>query len=359
MLVSADNLVEFIKAIFIGAGSTADEAVAVAENLVGANLRGHDSHGVQLVPRYVEHALDGRVNPGQSMTVTRDTGPIVQLDGNMGYGQVNGPIAMKMGIAKAGEYGVAVVALRNTHHLGRIGAWGEMCAEAGFVSMHWVNATGHFPLVAPFGAIDARYTTNPYCTAFPATDEHPPLVLDMATSAIAMGKVVVAHNRGEPVRDGALIDADGNPTNDPGVMFQEDAAKRGALLPVGTYKGYGLALVCEMLAGALVNNGTCLPAREAENSIVNGMLTVILDPAAIGDAEIYRRERDAMTTYVKQARPAPGFGAVMVPGDPERKALAERGAGGIPVDDTTWNQILETAAKLGINADSIDAMVGA
>ncbi len=356
MQVAADKLVGFIEAIFVGAGSAREEAAAVAGNLVGANLRGHDSHGVHLVLRYVESALDGRLNPGQHVSVLSDTGPILQLDGNMGYGQIVGREAMEMGIARAREHGVAVVTLRNAHHLGRIGAWGEICAEAGMVSIHWVNACGHRPLVAPFGGIEPRYTTNPYCTAIPGTDGQPPLILDMATSAIAMGKVVIAHNRGEPVREGALIDAEGHPTRDPGVMLSEPF---GALRPMGTYKGYGLALVCELLAGALANNGTCLPERESQDTIRNGMLTVILDPAAVGDSDVFRREREAMVAHVKAARPAPGVDEVMVPGDPERKANAERDRTGIPIEDITWQQITEAAGKVGVTPNQIEGLVEA
>ena len=352
MLISADNLTDITRSICLKAGSEAAEADKVARNLVEANLAGHDSHGVGMVPTYIDSIERGRLQPNQHASVISDNGAILVVDGNRGYGQVIGEETMNLGIERAKNQGMALIALRNSHHLGRIGAWGEQCAAAGLVSIHYVNVMGHRPLVTPFGGSDARFTTNPYCTALPATDGNPPVILDMATSKVAMGKIRVAYNKGVDAPEGALIDPDGNPTLDPGVMFQET---RGALRSVGEHKGYGLAFICELLAGALTGGGTCLPEREAEEIIVNNMLSILIDPTATGNAEGYAREIDAMTAHVKASPPAPGVEAVMVPGDPERKSRAERGANGIPVDDRTWEEIVETAGKVGIAADDVNA----
>ncbi|MDP6953321.1 MAG: Ldh family oxidoreductase, partial [Alphaproteobacteria bacterium] len=191
VVADAAALAESVTAIFTACDSQPEEARAIAENLVAANLAGHDSHGVGMVPLYVRNVGRGAVYANQHVGVLKDDGPVLQLDGNLGYGQVIGAEAMDLAIAKANESGVAIVALRNTHHLGRIGAWGEQCAEAGLVSIHYVNINGHKPLVAPFGGAEGRYATNPYCTALPGTDTQPPVVLDMATSKIAVGKVRV------------------------------------------------------------------------------------------------------------------------------------------------------------------------
>jgi uncharacterized oxidoreductase len=328
------------------AGSAAAEATAVAENLVDANLKGHDSHGVGLIPRYIAHALDGRLTVGGTATVVSDSGSFLLLDGNMGYGQTVGAETMELAIAKARKHGLAVVGLRNVHHLGRIGAWGEMGARAGFISIHFVNAHGHEPLVAPFGGYDARYSTNPFCTALPATPGNPMLVLDMATSRIAQGKVRVAHYKGVPVAEGALVGADGEPTTDAGVMFNEP---KGAILSFGEHKGYGLALLCEIMAGALTGGGTARPEQHRQDTIRNHMLAILIDPDGFRQSIPFHEEIDLLTEWVKSSRKQTGIDEIMVPGDPERKNTAARLAQGIEIDDNTWNEIVQCGLKLGMN----------
>ena len=356
MLVQADRVEAIIRTICRAAGSDAPEADMVARNLTAANLTGHDSHGIGLIPTYIPTALRGDMSIGQHASLTSENGPIVVVDGNMGYGQVIGQEAMEIGLARVAEHGIAVVALRKSYHLGRIGAWGEICAAAGCISIHYVNAHGHRPLVAPYGGTDARYTTNPYCTAFPATENTPPMILDMATSRVALGKVRVAFNKGVEVPPDTLIGPNGAPTRDPGVMFREPS---GALLSIGLHKGYGLALVCELLAGSLTGGGAFLPRRAGGDTIVNNMLTVIIDPAATGDAAAFAREIDELTAHVKASPPGDGFDEVMVPGDPERKSRAERGANGIPIDNRTWQELVETAGTVGISADQMDRLAAA
>ena len=334
------------------AGADAEEARLVAANLVTANLKGHDSHGVALVPRYVESSLDGRIKLGRHAEIVHDDGAFLLIDGGMGFGQVIGIEAMELGIAKAQLLGVAVVGLRNTHHLGRIGAWGEMCAEAGFVSTHYVNGIGVPPIVAPYGGSDARFTTNPYCAAFPAT-EGPPIILDMATSKIAMGKVLVAHNKGVEVPPESLIDNQGSPTLDPSVMFSDGArVAHGALLPMGLYKGYGLAIVCEILAGAMTGGGVTDPDRFHENGVQNNMLSVIIDPARFGGGIDLAGAIDDFTRWIKASPVAPDHEEVMVPGDPERKAMAERKAEGVPLDDGTWSGLVQAARSVNVDAEA-------
>lgn len=354
MQKQANQLTDLIRAIFATAGSNNEEAAAIAENLVMANLSGHDSHGIGMVPRYVDDTIRKAVNANHHAVVTSENGPVVQIDGQMGYGLVIGAEAMEIGIAKAQESGVAIVGLTNSYHLGRIGAWGEQCADAGLVSIHYVNTTGHPPLVAPFGGAEGRYSTNPYCAAIPATEKNPQIVLDMATSKIAMGKVRVAYNKGVAVGEDTLITPEGVASTDPGVMF---ADPRGAILSFGDHKGYGLAFLCEVLAGALNNGPSCLPVHQARNTIINNMLSIILDPAALGDASTFKSELDAITEYVKSANPAQGVDEVMVPGDPERKSRIERGANGIPIDDTTWQEILNAAKAVGLN--DVDELIAA
>ena len=304
MLIQHEPLRAIVRAICAAAGSTGDEPALVADNLVDTNLTGHDSHGgsmptpwlscpvdtnltghdshgVGMLPRYIACALNGQLKVNQHVAVAQDNGALLTLDGQMGYGQVIGGEAMALGIERAQEHGVAVLTLRNSFHLGRIGAWAEQSAKAGMISMHYVNVIGQRALVAPFRGGDARYATNPFTCVMPGTAENPATLLDMATSVIAMGKVRVAKNKGEPVAEGALIDADGRPTTDPNVMYSQPI---GAVLPFGEHKGYGMALMAEMLAGVL-SGGQTMRAEtlRQDDTIINNMLAIIFDPRRLVD----------------------------------------------------------------------------
>ena len=170
---------------------------------------------------------------------------------------------MVIGIERAKKHGVCVVGLTIAHHIGRIGHWGEQCARAGMVSTHWVNVHGHKSMVAPFGGAEPRFTTNPYCTAVPRKGKEP-IVLDFATSQVAAGKVRVAFNKKVQMEDGLLIDAAGQPSTDPGVLYNPPF---GAILPFGLHKGGGLAVICDLLAGALYRVGE-IPHLSASRLIV-------------------------------------------------------------------------------------------
>jgi uncharacterized oxidoreductase len=247
-----------------------------------------------------------------------------------------------------------VVGLINAHHIGRIGHWGEQCARAGMVSTHWVNVHGHKSLVAPFGGAEPRFTTNPYCTTIPRKGKEP-IVLDFATSQVAMGKVRVANNKKIQMDEGLLIDADGGATTDPGVMYN---APYGAILPFGLHKGGGLAVICDLLAGALTGGRTHNPRtiKKTGTDIINNMLSVIIDPAAMGEPESFEDEVETFITWVKSARPQTGVAEVLAPGEPERSRRADREKNGIPIDTTTWQQLLEVAHKVRLNDTDIPRM---
>src|SRR5471030_2851081 len=244
--IAPDTLHAYVSAIWTHAGSTPREARLVADHLVMANLSGHDSHGVGMIPRYMASLADNELQLNTHAEVVRDVGAVLTIDGRKGFGQVVAYEAMEHGIERAKKLGVCAVGLRNAHHIGRIGHWAEQCAAAGLVSFHFVNVAGD-PLVAPFGGIDRRFGTNPFCAPFPREGK-PPLVLDFATSTVAYGKTRVAYNQHKEVPPGALIDHEGVPTRDPAVMHE---APFGALTPFGAHKGYGLAAMCEIFGGAL------------------------------------------------------------------------------------------------------------
>ncbi len=347
--VAPEPLRAVVRTIVRHGGSGEREATLVAEQLVEANLTGHDSHGVGMLPRYVESLAEGGLHVEQKLSVVTDAGPLLMLDGHAGYGQVMAFDAMRLGIERAAEHGVAVVGLANSHHIGRIGHWAEQCVAAGYVSIHFVNVISK-PVVAPFGGRDARFVTNPFCVGIPMPDGEP-VVLDFATSRVAMGKVRVAFNKGERVKPDTLLDADGEPTDDPAALFAEPG---GALLPFGEHKGYGMAVVCEILGGALAG-GMTLHERPASRAIINNMLTFIVDPERLGTAERLAREAMAFAEWVRASPPMAGIDRVRLAGDPEREWRRAR-ATSIPIDATTWAQILAAGASVGVEPASTERL---
>src|ERR1700739_364148 len=345
MVIDHTALHDIATRVFSAGGSEPEEARVIADHLIGANLRGHDSHGVGLIPNYLQHLANGTVFANRKGRVVSEDGSLLVYDGERAWGQIAAREATLLGIAKARETGVAVVALRNPHHIGRVGKYGEMCAEAGLVSFHFVNVTDARPAVAPWRGSDARFSTNPVCIAMPGPEPDRPIILDMATSVVAMGKVRVARNKGEQLKPGILLDGTGEPTTDPGAMYRQP---RGALMTFGEHKGYALAFVCEMLAGALCGSGTMRPARQGRNTATNGMLTIVVDPSRLINREWLREEIAAMTAYITASPPARPGAPVLIPGDPERLMRAERLAHGIPVDDETWRDLTTAARTINV-----------
>jgi hydroxycarboxylate dehydrogenase B len=352
-LIQLPALEAAMRLVVRGFGSTPAEVEAVAGNLIEANLTGHDSHGIGMLPRYASAWLEGGLKANQHVSTVLDAGGLVRLDGNAGFGQVVGAEAMALGIERARARGSCIVALGNAHHLGRIGAWAEQAAAAGLVSMHFVNVIAR-NLVAPYGGADARFGTNPFCAGVPLPGR-PPVILDFATSAIAQGKTRVAFNKGEAVAPGQLIDDKGRATTDPRFSVMPPF---GALLTFGGHKGYGMAVLCELLGGALAGGLTQgadgpLPAR-----VLNGMLSVLLDPKALGAQDTFESQALAFLEWVQGSPPRDGFAAVQVAGDAERAAKAHRSAHGVPVDATTWGEILAAADKLGVPPAAVQAAAG-
>ena len=353
MLIPVGSLNAFVTNIFAAAGCSPEEAARVAGSLIDANLTGHDSHGVARVPRYVEWLRTGECEAGQTIRVVSEAGALAVLDGRYGFGATVGRQAVEFGIAKTGELGVAVVALRHAGHLGRIGQWAELALEAGIVSVHFVNVAGS-KLVAPFGGVDRRFSTAPIAFGFPVPNE-PPVVLDFATSAVAEGKVLVASNGGKALPDGSLIDPDGRVSTDPATLYGplEGTTERdhrngtGAIRAMGEHKGSGLALMCELLGGALTGSGTSGPEP---HRFANGMVSIYMSPAMFGSEGVIARDTRGFIDYVRSSRPAEVGGTVLLPGEPERRTRAKREQDGIPLPEGTWLAIRDTAARLGVTA---------
>ncbi len=352
-LIPLANLNTAIRLFVGGFGSSPAEVEAVAGNLIDANLTGHDSHGIGMLPRYAAAFLEGDLNVNAHVRTVLDAGPMLRLDGDAGFGQVIGQEAMALGIERARAAGSCIVALGNSHHLGRIGAWAEQAAYAGLVSLHFVNVISR-PIVAPHGGADARFGTNPFCAGVPLSG-HPPVILDFATSMIAQGKTRVALNKGEQVAADCLIDDHGRPTREPRFTV---IPPFGALLPFGGHKGSGLAFMCELLGGALAAGATQRAHGGAKKRVLNGMFSVLLDPAALSDRSTFEEEALAFIDWVKAAPRREGFDAVQVAGEPERASRARRSAEGVPVDATSWQEILGAARTLGVDPAHVNLAAG-
>lgn len=329
--------------LWLAAGSSEREAELTADNLVGANLAGHDSHGVGMIPRYVDSWLADELQLNRRVTIAQDCGSMLTIDAQRGMGQAVTHEAMELAIARAKEHGVCVMGLRHSHHLGRVGHWAEQAIAAGLVAVHFVNAVSK-AVVAPHGGTKGRFVTNPFTVGIPVPGREP-VLLDFATSAIAAGKVRVAYNKREKVPPYSLLDQHGEYTDDPGVMFPPEGMPRGALVPFAGHKGYALAMVCEMLGAALTGGDTTRPGHmEMKYAVWNNMLTVLFDPQRMGTAEFFGDEVNAFVDWVQSA-PARDNEAVLMPGDPERASRRER-AQRIPVDSGTLEQLDQAAASV-------------
>lgn len=341
--VPPDDLRRFAAAVCAAMGSGAEEARIVADHLVLANLTGHDSHGVGMLPTYHASWTAGALVPNRTGRTTVEDGPILAVDGEMGYGQVIALKATERAIDVARRHGVCVLSVANAHHIGRIGTYSEAAVAAGLVSVQFCNVLSTHAHVAAHGSRDARLGTNPVSVGVPATADADPFLLDMATSAAAYGKIRVAHNKGVPVAPGLIIDADGRDATDTAALFGDP---RGALLPMAGHKGYGLAVAAELLAGALSGQGT-MATRETGAGVVNGLFAILVDPARLPGGAALAGETTALSGYLKAAPPRTAGEPVRVAGDPERETRKARAAA-LPVDAGTLRQLEATADALGV-----------
>jgi len=346
-IVNAAKLVDLVAAIMQGGGCRSDEARTVARRLVDSNLVGHDSHGVLRVPKYLEWMRAGTLRPNTAPTVVFESDTIAIIDGNLGLGQVIGEFAANLGIAKAAAKGIAMIGLTNCGHLGRVGDWADMAAAAGQVSLHFLNTSGA-QRVAPFGGSDRRLSTNPVAIGVPV-EGRDPVVLDVTTSMVAEGKLMVAVNKGEQVPAGWIIDRTGAPTTEP-----KDFYDGGALLTVGGHKGSGLSMMTDLLAGAVTTGRS----SDSDDAILrNNMLSIFIAPRVYDPDGGVDREARRFVDFVTASKPVRPGEAVLAPGDVERRSRAARLADGVPLDDKTYADLLSAAASVGIDAARAEALV--
>ena len=345
--IPASKLVALVTAIMRAAGCNPQEGATIARRLVDSNLVGHDSHGVIRVSKYLEWLRAGWLRANQNPTVVFENASLAIIDGNRGFGQVVGEFAGKLGTAKAAASGIALVGLRNCGHLGRVGDWAELAAESGQVSIHFLN-TSAAQRVAPFGGSDRRLSTNPITIGIPVAGGEP-VIMDVTTSMVAEGKLMVAVNRGESVPEGWIIDKHGHPTTAP-----KDFYDGGALLTVGGHKGSGLSIVTDLLAGAIATGKSSDPA---DTVLCNNMLSIYIAPDVYDAGHSVQAEVARFLAWVKGSPPARVGASVLLPGEVERMTRIERSTRGIPIDDKTYADLLGAAASTGIAEDSAAAMI--
>ncbi|MFB6156429.1 MAG: Ldh family oxidoreductase [Haloferacaceae archaeon] len=358
MRLSPERLEAAARTLIAATGAPAGHASAVAESLVAADLRGHGSHGVIRVPLYAEKVETGALDPTAEPTLEHDGGATLLLDGRNTYGQVVGREAVSLLGERAAEHGVAAVGIRDATHLGRVGEWGERVADAGLCFAAFVNSQSGGYNVAPAGSADRLLSTNPLCFGVPTFGALPhDVVLDMATSQVAHGKVREQAWIGNEIPEGWAVDDDGRPYTD-AAEFEEGVV--GAQLPLGGtvsgYKGTGLAVVADLFAG-IFGDGAVAGEREAVESN-NAALFVAVDPLRFTTRDGVERRVRALSAHLDSADyesgPSPGAAAAgdrfVMPGRPEYDAL-QASREGVEVDDAVVDRLRGVAETYGAQVD--------
>lgn len=337
-VVSAEHLRELSCSLLASCGTPEELATIVADGLVNANLAGHDSHGVLRLPGYLAGVEQAHIFPGNRPVLVSTSGATAVVDADHGWGQPAMWLATETIHDLAREFGVAAAVVRNSYHIGRVAPYVEWLAARGIVAIAMANAA---PAVAPFGGSKRVLGTNPFAWAVPRDEGKTPVSFDVATAGIAEGKLRVARAKGLPVPEGNLVDREGRPTSDP-----HDFYAGGALLPFGGHKGSGFSLLAQFLGRGLA--GLDPSAFDGPRG-VNGPLIIAIDVARFADPETFRSEIEAQCDVVTACSPREGVAAVQLPGEPELLTREERLRDGVPVPDSTWQELRELAATQGVD----------
>ncbi len=340
--VGVEDLTAFAIAAYEAAGSPSEHAQIVARHQVGANLVGHDSHGVVLLPTYVDRIGRGHIVPGARPEILNESPTTLAVNGRWGFGPVVSEWTMERLVAKARETRIAAGTIREQSHVGRLADYPLMATRAGFIGLMMADSGQSAKAVAPFGGREARLGTNPVCIAFPS-DLPGPVFIDMATSAVAAGKLNLARAQGKPIPLGWLLDRDGKPTTNPNAQLEG-----GVMLPLGGpegHKGYGLSFAVETLAAVLPGLGFGVDPQGRHN---DGTFMLVIDPRAFSPTD-FKVQVEAFVRYLKATPPADGFDEVLYPGEIEYRTEQRRRQAGIPIEETTWRRLGEIATRFGIS----------
>ena len=340
-----DQLKSIGKCIFQAVGSPQTEAEIVAGLLANANLIGHDSHGVIRIPQYLNLIETGQIILNNKIEILRQTKSSAVINGNWGFGQVIASQAMNLAIEKAQLSSVSTVTVQSCNHVGRLADYAQIAANQNLIAMLTVNNHGGGTRVAPWGGSEGRLSTNPICFAIPRESSEPILV-DITTSVVAEGKVRVKRNRNEELPEGWIVDSNGNPTNNPNDLYE---SPMGAILPFGGkvgHKGFALSMVVDILSGALSGAGC---SRESPEKLGNAIFMTLFDISSFVPIEEFYQDIDNFVDWIKSAKLAPGFTEITIPGEPEDRTKQKRQKEGIFIEENTWQQIEESAKKVGVD----------
>jgi uncharacterized oxidoreductase len=347
-LIASSKAHKLTQDIFIACGAPADDARIVADHLVGANLRGVDSHGLIRIPQYVRDVREGTICPAAKITILHETPLSAVVDCGWNFGVVGGEKAAAVGLQKAGTHKVALVVTRSCNHAGRIGHYMEGIANAGFLGLGFCSSSkqGHF--VVPWGGRDGRLATNPIAYGVPILGR-PPVIADFSTSKMPEGKIRLYRNRKQALPEGCILDATGEPSTSPSDFY---GPPLGTILPFGGeqgYRGYALSLLVEVMGTILAGYDS---REDRDRPPSNGLTFLIFDPALVVQPEVYNHNVAALTDYVKSSRAATGFAEVQLPGEPEQLTRAKRSREGIEIEAATWTEIVNIAATLNVKLDA-------
>jgi LDH2 family malate/lactate/ureidoglycolate dehydrogenase len=341
--IPAPRLTSFAANVLAAVGLPEADAELVADSLVTADLWGHQSHGVLRLSWYVDRIRAGVMRAVTTPETVADTGALAVVDGHDGVGQVLAAHAAREAAGRAHTHGVGVVAVRNSNHFGTAAYFTRMAARDGCVAILTTNAS---PAMAPWGGRRKTVGTNPWSIAAPA-GRHDVMVMDIANTAVARGKVYLARQRGEPIPAGWAIDADGAPTTDPA------AAIAGVILPMAGHKGYAIALMMDVLSGVLTGSafgGAVSGPYQVERRSGCGHLFIALDVAAFGDPDGFARRMEQLVAEVRSVPLAQGFDEVLYPGELEARAAREHLERGLSLPRQTLEDLRRLAAATGVPA---------
>jgi LDH2 family malate/lactate/ureidoglycolate dehydrogenase len=343
-VIQADRLREIASTLLVANKVPKNEAATVARHVVNANLAGHDSHGMIMLPNYIERVRVGHIVPGAAFTIVQESPSTTVVDGNWGFGYVINERAMQLTIEKAATQNIAACTVFRQGHVGRLASYPLMAARSGMIGMAWADSGRSPKGVAPFGGREARLGTNPWAMAVPS-DLDGPFCMDFATSAVAMGKIKLAEARGQEIPRGWVVDSEGDLTTDPAKL------KGGALLPLGGpsegYKGTALAAMGEIFCGLLTGLGFGVEPTGRHN---DGCFLIAIKVEAFRPLLSFRKEVADFAHYLKDTPPAKGSGGVLYPGEVEHIAEQKRTSAGVEIEDATWKKLGILATEAGLAA---------
>jgi LDH2 family malate/lactate/ureidoglycolate dehydrogenase len=343
--LSVAELTRFCEAILQGAGVPRHKAEVTTACLIASNLRGVDSHGIQLLPFYIDQLLAGEVDAQADGRVISESGCCLHFDGQSALGQWVAENCCAHAVRIAREHGMALVIARESNHFGAAAWWAQKMRDAGQIGIVMCNAS---PIVPPWQGREGRLGTNPICMSVPG-----PWLLDMATTTVAAGKIFKAFLNHQPeIPAGWAFDSQGVPTTD------TQAAYKGMLMPLGGYKGSGLAMMVEILCsvlsgGAMANELGGI--RYRGKKVRNSQMFLAIDVARFMPVEEFTARVEQLVALMKSTAPAPGYDEVMVAGDPEWRTEAERRKSGIPIASGNWDALVKAAARVHVPSPLGDA----